>query len=308
MKRRRTGSIAALICFLLLPAACSERGEVSDLYILEELETASSVADPEKRIERLRIFIGNHGDHPYRIRAYTEIFETISEDLEGEGPALDFLEEAIERESDPQARGMLQYRRFTHLWERDRERAIRLAGELAEGPESYYRLFLYISYHLAGGEEGGRYAGIARRTLSKAMDAATNDAERARAAALLGGLEWKLGNEERALEILEPIAGTTAADESLGEIYWKRGEREKALEAYIRLAAAAPGVREERSIDSLYALVHPGGGGLDGLIWEKRIICCEELVPHRFVDIEGRAYDLARMKGRRLVLMVWQPT
>lgn len=300
--------LAAMVFSFLLTMACSERGEVSVLYILEELETASSIEDPEGRIGRLGIFICNHPDHRYRIVAYNRILETMAVELDDYDRALDYFNGAMERESDPRVRGMLNYTKFAQLWKMDREQAISLAGELVKGPESYYRLFLYISYYLVWDEDYERYADLARETLSKAVDTAAGDAERNQAAALLGGLEQKLGNSEKALELLEPLAGTYAADESLGDILWERGEREEALEAYIRLAATVPGARKEKSIDSLYALVHQDGPALDDRIWEKRIVDREKLAPQRFVDIEGKSYDLEQLRGTRLVVNIWQPT
>jgi tetratricopeptide (TPR) repeat protein len=308
MKRPCIGLLTALIFPLLLATACSERSEVSVLYILEELETASSIEDPEGRIDRLEIFIRNHPDNRYRITAYNRIFEAMAEELGDYGRALDYFNRVMERESDPYVRGMLNYRKFAHLWKTDRDQAISLAGGLVEGPETYYRLFLYISYYLVWDENLVQHADLARETLTKAIDVAANDAERNQAAATLGTLEQKLGNTGKALEILEPLAGNYAADESLGDILWERGDREEALEAYIRLAAVVPGALGEKSIDSLYALVYPDGPDLDGRIWEERIVDCDELAPQRFIDIEGKSYDLARLEGTRLVVNIWQPT
>lgn len=308
MKRPCIGLLAALIFSLILLPACSEKGEISVLYILEELETASSIDDPEERIDRLEIFISNHPDHRYRVTAYNRIFEAMAVGLNDYGRALDYLEGVMERESDPYARGMLAYRNFAHLWKTDRDRAISLAGGLVKGSETYYRLFLYISYYLVWDEDFVRHADLARETLTKAIAVAASDAERRQAAAILGSLEQKLGNPERALEILEPLAGNYTADESLGDILWETGEREKAIEAYIRLAAVVPGAVGEKSIDSLYALVYPDGPELDGRIWERRIVDCDELAPQRFIDIEGKSYDLERLRGTRLVVNIWQPT
>lgn len=308
MKRARIGLLAALLFSFLLTTACSEKSDVSVLYVLEELEVASSIEDLEERIDRLEIFISNHPDHRYRIVAHNRIFETMAADLDDYGRALEYFNGVMERESDPHLRGMLNYRKFAHLWKKDKEGAITLAGELVDGPESYYRLFLYISYYLVWDDEYEQYADLARGTLSKAIDVAANDAERNQASAILGGLEQKLGNIEKALEILEPLAGTYAADESLGDILWEKGEREEALEAYVRLVAVVPGALEEKSIDSLYSLVYPDGPGLEERIWEKRVVDQEELAPHTFVDIEGKRYDLERLRGTKLVVNIWQPT
>ena len=308
MKRPCIGLLTALLFSFILTAGCFESGEVSVLYILEELETASSIEDPEERIERLEIFVGNHPDHQYRIMAHNRIFEAMAVDLADYDRAIDYFNGVMERESDPHVRGMLNYRKFAHLWKGEREQAISLAGELVKGPESYYRLFLYISYYLVWDENYELYADLGRETLSKAIDVATSDAERDQAAAILGGLEQKLGNNEKALEILEPLAGTYAADESLGDILWESGRREEALEAYIRLTATVPGALEEKSIDSLYTLVYPDGPELEKRIWEKRIIEGENLAQQSFVDIEGKRYDLERLRGTKLVVNIWQPT
>lgn len=308
MKRPYIGLLAALVFSSLLLTSCSEKSEVSVLYILEELEVASSIENPEERIERLEIFIGNHPDNRYRIVAYNKIFETRAAELDDYDRALGYFNDVMKRESDPYVRGMLNYAKFAHLWKKDREQAISLVGELVKGPESYYRLFLYISYYLVWDEDYERHSDLARGTLSKAVDVAASDAERNQALSILGGLEQKLGNSEKALELLEPLAGTYSADESLGDILWERGDREQALEAYIRLVAVVPGAREEKSIDSLYALVYPDGPAFDDRIWEKRIIDGGELAPQSFVDIEGKSYDLERLKGTRLVVNIWQPT
>ena len=308
MNRRRI-RVALMLCSLfLLATACTEKGEMSALYILEELETASSIEDPEERIGRLEIFIANHPDHRCRITAHNRIFETMAADLDDYDGALAYYEGVMEQESDPHLRGMLTYRRFAHLWKHDREGAIALAKELVEGPESYYRLFLYISYYIVWDGDYRQNADLARRTLSKAIDLAGNDAERTQAAAVLGGLEMKLGNTTKALEILEPLAGAYAADESLGDILWEEGERERALEAYLRLAAVVPGAVEEKSIDSLYALVYPDGPPLEERIWKERIIDGGSLAAQSFVDIEGKRYDLERFRGMKLVINIWQPT
>ncbi len=308
MKRPCIGLPAALILSLLLMSACSEKSEVSVLYTLEELETASSIDNPEERIDRLEIFIGNHPENRYRVTAYNRIFETMASELNDYDRALDYMGDVMERESDPYVRGMLSYRNFAHLWKMDRDRAISFADGLVKGSETYYRLFLYISYYLVWDDDFDRYADLARETLGRAIAVASSDAERHQAAAILGSLEQKLGNRERALEILEPLAGNYTADESLGDILWEMGERERAIEAYIRLAAVVPGAVGEKSIDSLYALVYPNGPELDDRIWESRITDCDRLAPQRFVDIEGKSYDLARLRGMRLVVNIWQPT
>ena len=308
MKRQRIGLLAALLALSMLAAACSQRSEVPVLYVLEELEAASSIEDPEARIGRLEIFIGNNPNSRYRVVAHNRIFEAMASDLNDYGRALQYFDGVMERERDPYVRGMLNYRRFAYLWKKDREGAVRYAGELVEGPETYYRLFLYISYYLVWDDEYEDYADLARGSLSKAIDLAANDAERNQAGAVLGGLEKKLGNVEEALEILEPLAGNYDADESLGDIHWERGERDEAIEAYVRLVAAVPGAREEKSIDSLYALVYPDGPGLDERVWEKRILGSQELKNQSFVDIEGKRYDLAKLRGTVLVINIWQPT
>jgi tetratricopeptide (TPR) repeat protein len=308
VKRKYIGLIALAVFFSLCVAGCSERREPSPLYLLEELEAASAVDDPEGRIERLEIFVGNHPDHQYRGLAYRRILETMMED-QGDAARADlYFEEVMGREENPKIRGGLIYARFSTLWKKDKDLAISLAGELVSGPETYYRLFLYMAYYLIWDEDCEKNAGLAEKVLRKAIDTAADVYERNQAVAVLGGLKERLGQIDEALVILEPVAGTYDADEVLARILWERGERERALDAYIRVAAVVPGARKGSSLDSLYALVYRDSSGLDAKIWEKRIIDGERLHPQSFVDIEGRRIDLAGFRDTKLIVNIWQPT
>jgi tetratricopeptide (TPR) repeat protein len=291
----------------LFATGCSERREASPLYVLEELDAASAVSDPEQRIERLGIFVKNHPRHQYRKLAYGKTFETMMEDLDDPGRADRYFEEVMARETDPKIRGSFFYTKFSMLWKADKERAVELARELAEGPESSYRLFLYMAYYLIWDEDCAKNADLAERVLERAINASADGYERNQAVAVMGNLKRKLGQDDEALEILVPVAGTYAADEIIAEILWGKGRRDEALEAYIRLAAVVPGMREGVSLDSLYALVHQDTSQLDAKIWEARIVEGEALVPQRFVDIEGKSFDLADFKGTKLVVNIWQP-
>jgi len=63
---------AAVLITGMLPSCSGERNttSTSDLYLLEELETARSVRDADKKIERLEIFVANNAAHPYRVLAW----------------------------------------------------------------------------------------------------------------------------------------------------------------------------------------------------------------------------------------------
>ena len=58
--------LAAVLAACFLPSCSGENesAETSDLYLLEELETARAVEDADKRIERLDIIAGLQPDHP----------------------------------------------------------------------------------------------------------------------------------------------------------------------------------------------------------------------------------------------------
>ena len=62
------------------------------------------------------------------------------------------------------------------------------------------------------------------------------------------------------------------------------------------------------SLDSLYTLVYPGSDDLDTKIWDKRMLNGTELEDHRFVDIEGKVYQLGDYEDVVLVINIWQPT
>jgi tetratricopeptide (TPR) repeat protein len=308
MTRTAISLVAVAVVLSIVMTGCSDKKEISPLFLLEELEAASARSDPEERIEQLEIFAANHKDHAYRAKAYDRILEVMVVELDDYERAVEYFDELMEQETDPQIRGSLCYGKFAHLWKADCEQALSYADELVKGPESSYRLFLYISYYLVWSEDYEKNAGLAERVLDKAMESAKTDYERNQATAVLGTLKEKIGATDEALEILSSVAGTPDADEVIGGILWDRGEREKALETYRRYTAVIPGAREHLSLDSLYALVYPGSDDLDSKIWDERILGGTELDEHRFVDIEGRAYELGDYDDVVLVINIWQPT
>jgi tetratricopeptide (TPR) repeat protein len=308
MKRKCIDLLATAVLFSLLVTGCAEKRETSPLYMLEELEAASAVENPDERIERLGIFVKNHPDHQYRRMAYDRILEAITDDLGDPARAEVYFKELMQREEDPRVRGSLLFWRFSKSWEANKDEAVLLAREVASGPETYYRLFLYLSYYLIWDEDYEKNASVAEELLERAVEASSDACERNQAIAVHGILKDKLGMRDEALEILEPVAGTYDADEVIARILWEKGEREKALDAYIRLAAVLPGSREKNSLDSLYSLVYEDASGLDVKIWEKRIIDGGKLHPQSFVDIEGRRFDLADFEGVKLIVNIWQPT
>lgn len=294
-----------LVACLVISASCSEKTRHSPLYILEELETASALDDPEARIERLEIFIGNHPEHPYRVLGYRRILKTLAEDLGDAGRATGYFDGILEKESDYRVRGDLFYSRFAHFWDVDREKAFSLAERLLEGPERYHRLFFYMGYYFT--EDGGD-AVLAERCLKRAIELAPNSPARAQVMGVLGEFLEKENREDEALGLLKKATADSYANEVLGRILRGMGDIGEALEAYIRLVASAPGAREDVGLDSLYALVYPQSSDLDEKIMELRILSGGALPGGSFVDIDGRDHDLADYRGSNLVLSIFSPT
>jgi predicted negative regulator of RcsB-dependent stress response len=308
MIRTPVGITLLAIALLVLAAGCSREKEVSPLFILEELEAATARSDPEERIEQLEIFAANHADHPYGAKAYERILDVMTSELDDPERAWEYFDGLMDEQTDPKIRGSLCYRKFAYLWKADKEQALAYIDELVEGPESHYRLFLYISYYLVWSDDYAENAALAERVLDKAIASAGTEYESKQAVAVLGALKDKIGATDEAFDILSGIAGTPDADEVVGRILWERGDREEALETYIRYTAVIPGAREHLSLDSLYALVYPGSDDLAEKIWDARILEGVRLEDHEFVDIEGKSYRLGDYDDVTLVINLWQPT
>jgi tetratricopeptide (TPR) repeat protein len=303
-KRAQTISVIALAVAAVI-AGCSGTREQSALYILEELAAASAVKDCEERVERLEIFIGNHPEHCYRLRAYETILETLASDLGDKGRAQQYLDAIMEKESDPAVRGMLYYHTFAFLYNTDKDQALELAEALIEGGEPYYRLYLYIGYRLYG-EEGMEE--LTEHFLARAASLGRNEYERSQALAVLGSyLEYR-GQRAKALEYLERAGGNPYANETRGKILWEEGDRRDALDAYMDYVAVVPAARESLRLDSLYALVYDGANDLDRRLIGRRITDQGALPSGRFVDINGKRHNLDKYRGKKLVVNIWNPT
>jgi tetratricopeptide (TPR) repeat protein len=304
MARTSCGLVMATVILLLCAGGCSKRESPSALYVLEELETAAAVKDSAERVERLKIFIGNHADHPYRFSAYAQLFETIARELKDEKKAQEYLSFFLAKETDPSARGELLLDTFSNLLEQDKQRAFAFADTLMQSERSP-RLFLYMGYYLMDDKAASE---LAVRCFLTSADLSTTPRERSQGLAMAGLCLEGQGKTAEAKQYLAKAAGNPEADEFMGKILWEEGKRTEAIEKYIDCAARMPGARKFARLDSLYALVHPDASDLDEKIMQRRIVDEGPLPSASFVDLEGKAYDLSRLRGAKLVINALSPT
>jgi tetratricopeptide (TPR) repeat protein len=295
---------AAAVAVALLGAGCGKREASSALYVLEEIEAASAVKDPAAKVERLKIFIGNHPDHPYRFIAYNRVFETLSTEMKDEEKAAEFLAASLAKEPDPAARGELLLVKFGHLMEKDKTAAATFADTLLRTGRSP-RLFLYMGY---GFMDPKADPDLAVKCFLKSADLSAIPRAKAHANAMAGVVLEERGNLDEAKRCLAAAAGDPDADGLMARILWGEGKREEALDLYIRCAARMPGARDLKHLDSLYALVHPGVKNLDDRIMALRIGDEGPMPEGAFVDLEGKEYDFSKLRGTKIVLYALSPT
>lgn len=304
MARMVFGFMIAAAVLALLSGGCSKRETPSALYILEELEAASAVKDPAERVERFKIFIANHADHPYRFLAYAQVFEITAREMKDEARAQSYLSSLLAKETDSGARGELLLDKFSYLIEQDKERALAFADTLMETERSP-RLFLYMGYYLMDAKAA---PDLAVKCFLKSADLSTKPHEKSQAMAMAGACLEEQGKQEEARRYLAMATGNPEADELMGKLLWEEGKRPEALEMYIRCAARMPGARKYVKLDSLYALVYPDAKNLDEKILARRIGDEGPFPDARFVDLDGKAHDLSKLRGTKIVINVLSPT
>jgi hypothetical protein len=296
-------SVAILMAAAL--SGCSGRDGNQDLYIFEELEIAAALDDPSGRVDRLKIFAANHQDHPARAIAYSKIFETMVVDLNDADGAMKWFDQVMEKENEPFIRGDLLYRKFAFLWEKDRESATLLAGQILEGEESDYRLHLYLCYYMMGEESCDS---ITEGLFGKLQGLTSSEYKLNHARSVYGEFLFDRNREEEGANVLAEAGDYPFANDKLAGYLWEKGMREEAIEAYILFAAGAPGAGEHINIDSLYSLVYPDGKDLDELISEKRLIDEGVLPDMDFSDLNGMTHRLSEYRGNILIISAWSPT
>jgi hypothetical protein len=292
------------ICLYIAVQGCSVENGGTDIYVMEELEVASSIEDPQKRIDRLQMFLDSYPDHYCRKFAYLEIFETTAVELGKEREAFDFIDRVEESEDDEGIMGELYYSGFSYLIETDSTGAVEYAGDLLRNKEADFRIFLYLGFDLdrAGVDE------MALKMFRRSIEEAENSLERSFAGMLLGRALYRKGETGRAMDILSDSGENPFSGQLTGKILWKRGQREKALEAFIDMAAGAPGMRSAVSLDSLYALVYPDKAGqLDAKILQERIGDKRLLHDGEFTDTDGKLHRLSDLRGSKVVISAWSP-
>jgi tetratricopeptide (TPR) repeat protein len=296
--------LAGGMCCAFALGGCAPRENPSALYVLEELETASAVKKPQERVSRLDIFIKSHPASPYRMLAYQRALDALAKDMRDDSAAARYLDQALAREKDVAARGDLLYWKFSHLYETDQPAALALADSLLPVERSP-RLFLYMGYDLS---ENKARPDLAEKCFLEAAALATQPIMKQQAIAMAGTYLESIGKKDEAVPYLKEAAGNPDADMTLGKILWGEGDRNEALDAYIRCVARMPGARKYVRLDSLYAIVHPGATDLDGRIMTLRIVDEGPLPDGTFVDLDGRTYDLSKLKGTKVVINALSPT
>jgi tetratricopeptide (TPR) repeat protein len=299
--------LTAVMAAGILPSCSGEKGasDTSDLYMLEELETARSIEDSDRRIERLQIFAGLHPDHPYRTLAYQSIMETMAVengDVEG---ALAYFDELMEKENDPSIRGKLLFAKFEYFWEADSIQSVELAREVIAGRETDFRLLMYMGYYLMGAEG---QEDVAEEVFSRLIEVTQDEHRKNHARTIYAEFLEAQGRDEDAFVELELASSYTFANAPLGRILWDEGKREEALERYIYLAAGAPGYRKYIKLDSLYAVLHPGPNDLESRIAARRVFNGPQVPDREFVDIRGMRHSIAGYRGTKLVITAFSPT
>jgi len=296
---------AALATAVAVCPGCARGPGTSDLYLLEELETATAVEDAAKRIERLAIFADKHKRHPYRALAVERMLEAAAGGGELLERARAYFEGALERESDPALRGRLLLAEFRLYSEADTLRAAAVARKVLASGETDYRLLLHMAYGLMN-REG--QAELADSVLQRLIEIGADPVPRAHARTVYAEFLSARGRGEEALEQLQRASAYPFANRALGERLWESGERAAAVEAYIRLAAGVPGARAAVKLDSLHALVHPGSPDLERRIQAERIELGPQLPQASFVDAGGRRHSIPASSGAKLVLVAFSPT
>ncbi len=304
MARMLCGIMIASVLLLLLAGGCSKRETFSALYILEEFEAASAVKNPADRIERLDIFIANHVDHPYRFLAYDRALETMTGEMKDEAKAWAYLSSALTKETDPSARGYLLLDKFSYLIDKNREWAFAFADSLMQTEESP-RLFLYMGYDLMDPKVN---PDLAVKCFLASAALSVKPHEGSQALAMAGVCLEEQGKGEEAKRYLAMAAGNPEADEIMGKLLWGEGKRAEAIEMYIQCAGRMPGARKYVKLDSLHALVYPDAKNLDEKIMARRIGDEGPLPEARFVDLEGKFYDLSKLRGTKIVINALSPT
>ena len=305
MKLKLVKILIAFISGVLVLPSCSGERENTDLYLLEELESAYGISDPVKRVERLSMYIDVHDSHPYRILAYIRIIETIASDLNDLDRAMNLFEEYLSKETDPSARGELLYRKFAYLWNSEKDKAVGFAEQLLESEEKDYKLFLYFGYYLM--EEEGK-AALAVRSLGKALENTEDRFKKNHILSVLAELYEKEKRYDDAYETAMLASEYPFANQLIGRHLWEKGEREESLRSYIKLVAGAPGYGDYVKLDSLYSLVYPEADDLEDKILDQRLSDEGPVPDMEFTDLEGKVYTLSKYRGTKLVINAWSPT
>ena len=307
MRRIILLAAAAAIMAGILPSCSSvkDTAGTSDLYLLEELETARSVEDADRRIERLEIFAANNPAHPYRALAFESIFETMAigkGDVEG---ALAYYDALMEKESDPAIRGKLIFKRFEFFWETDSLQSVALVKDVLESGENDFRLLMYMAYYLMGAEGQEE---IADAVFSQLIEVTGDEHRKNHARTIYAEFLEAGGRGDEAGEVLELASSYTFANEQTGRRLWEEDRREEALERYVYLVAGAPGYRKYIKLDSLYAIVYPSANDLESKIAAFRIVDGPQIPDREFVDIRGMRHSISGYRGLKVVITAFSPT
>jgi len=299
----KQAAVLIMIITIFAPG-CSVDNPGTDIYVMEELEAASSIEDPRRRVEHLRMFLSSYPDHHCRKFACRRVFNTLAEEMGREEEAFRFISGFEEKEEDAEILSALYYAKFSYLMDTDSPEAVRYAEEVLEKNDVNFRTYIYMGFDL----NNGNAPEMSIRLFRKGLNEAGNSVQRSFAGMVLGEQLYQIGKDEEGFEVLMEERGNPFSEKYIGQTLWERGLRRKALDAYIQLVAGVPGMRDRVKIDSLYTLVYRGGREeLDAEILRRRIDRKKLLFESAFVDTRGKTHRFSDLTGRKLVIGAWSP-
>jgi len=278
----------------------------------EAFRTAREVVAPEKRIEKLELFLKEHPKGKYRGYAHVYIFDTYLSDLKDTTRAITYAKGVLSSEEPKESKGPI-YPALFGFWKEagKADSAVAVAKDALAMDLKDSSVYNEMGYALA---EAGEQLDLAIELCKKAVDVATDEATRSYAYDSLGWAYLKAGKPAEAVDALEKAvkSGGEDLEESvlshLGEAQLAAGKTEDAIRTYLEIMSRGQFAEARAKLDSLYKVTNRSLADVDKDIKALREKRMTEAPAFSLRDTKGQTRSLSDYKGKIVFLDFMQPT
>jgi tetratricopeptide (TPR) repeat protein len=278
-----------------------------------ELKEIGELADSEVKIDKLERFIADYPKSDLKGRAYSSIAKEMLDALKDTTRFVGFARQTIEKETDPESKGMMYYQLYDIKAETKPEEAALIGAELLKVPVDVSWLYNYIGYDMA---ERGRDLDLALALCRKSVELAKTAQDSAMCLDSEGFAYYQKSMYREAVAAMEKSVALYGEPfeeglQHLAMAYLKAGENTKAFDTYRKILVIGEYDYARAFVDSVMTADRYSPGQrqqFDQALWQARAAAGVAAPAFSMPALTGETVSFEPAAGKIVVLNFMSPT